>query len=67
MLIFCTQALAEHEMEIPETINIQTLIKDLAKEIRLVEVIFISFLSFMLKNVIQIYFFIFSKNCTFSH
>uniref|UniRef100_A0A3B3VHV4 PHD finger protein 8 n=1 Tax=Poecilia latipinna TaxID=48699 RepID=A0A3B3VHV4_9TELE len=34
------EALAEHEMEIPETINIQTLIKDLAKEIRLVEDIF---------------------------
>uniref|UniRef100_M4A8Q4 PHD finger protein 8 n=1 Tax=Xiphophorus maculatus TaxID=8083 RepID=M4A8Q4_XIPMA len=31
------EALAEHEMEIPETINTQTLIKDLAKEIRLVE------------------------------
>ncbi|XP_043995582.1 histone lysine demethylase PHF8 [Gambusia affinis] len=34
------EALAEHEMEIPETINTQTLIKDLAKEIRLVEDIF---------------------------
>lgn len=33
-----TQALAEHEVEIPETINTQTLVKDLAKEIRLVEV-----------------------------
>lgn len=32
------QALAEHEVEIPETINTQTLVKDLAKEIRLVEV-----------------------------
>uniref|UniRef100_A0A8C4NW61 PHD finger protein 8 n=1 Tax=Dicentrarchus labrax TaxID=13489 RepID=A0A8C4NW61_DICLA len=29
---------AEHEVEIPETINTQTLVKDLAKEIRLVEV-----------------------------
>uniref|UniRef100_A0A671XR61 PHD finger protein 8 n=1 Tax=Sparus aurata TaxID=8175 RepID=A0A671XR61_SPAAU len=28
---------AEHEVEIPETINTQTLVKDLAKEIRLVE------------------------------
>ena len=34
----CMQALAEHEVEIPETINTQTLVKDLAKEIRLVEV-----------------------------
>lgn len=33
-----TQALGEHEVEIPETINTQTLVKDLAKEIRLVEV-----------------------------
>lgn len=33
-----TQALADHEVEIPETINTQTLVKDLAKEIRLVEV-----------------------------
>lgn len=32
------QALAEHEEEIPETIKTQQLIKDLAKEIRLVEV-----------------------------
>lgn len=32
------QALSEHEVEIPETINTQTLVKDLAKEIRLVEV-----------------------------
>uniref|UniRef100_A0A7N8WQW2 PHD finger protein 8 n=1 Tax=Mastacembelus armatus TaxID=205130 RepID=A0A7N8WQW2_9TELE len=32
------EALAEHEAEIPETINTQTLVKDLAKEIRLVEV-----------------------------
>uniref|UniRef100_A0A671XNP0 PHD finger protein 8 n=1 Tax=Sparus aurata TaxID=8175 RepID=A0A671XNP0_SPAAU len=32
------EALAEHEVEIPETINTQTLVKDLAKEIRLVEV-----------------------------
>uniref|UniRef100_A0A7N6BPA6 PHD finger protein 8 n=1 Tax=Anabas testudineus TaxID=64144 RepID=A0A7N6BPA6_ANATE len=31
------EALAEHEVEIPETINTQTLVKDLAKEIRLVE------------------------------
>uniref|UniRef100_A0A8C9YIR1 PHD finger protein 8 n=1 Tax=Sander lucioperca TaxID=283035 RepID=A0A8C9YIR1_SANLU len=29
---------ADHEVEIPETINTQTLVKDLAKEIRLVEV-----------------------------
>uniref|UniRef100_A0A7N8Y3J1 Histone lysine demethylase PHF8 n=1 Tax=Mastacembelus armatus TaxID=205130 RepID=A0A7N8Y3J1_9TELE len=34
------EALAEHEAEIPETINTQTLVKDLAKEIRLVEDIF---------------------------
>uniref|UniRef100_A0A665VYH8 Histone lysine demethylase PHF8 n=1 Tax=Echeneis naucrates TaxID=173247 RepID=A0A665VYH8_ECHNA len=34
------EALAEHEVEIPETINTQTLVKDLAKEIRLVEDIF---------------------------
>uniref|UniRef100_A0A7N6AJ65 PHD finger protein 8 n=1 Tax=Anabas testudineus TaxID=64144 RepID=A0A7N6AJ65_ANATE len=33
------EALAEHEVEIPETINTQTLVKDLAKEIRLVELI----------------------------
>lgn len=33
-----SQALAEHDVEIPETINTQTLVKDLAKEIRLVEV-----------------------------
>uniref|UniRef100_A0A674P677 PHD finger protein 8 n=1 Tax=Takifugu rubripes TaxID=31033 RepID=A0A674P677_TAKRU len=32
------EALGEHEVEIPETINTQTLVKDLAKEIRLVEV-----------------------------
>uniref|UniRef100_A0A8D0D0G2 PHD finger protein 8 n=1 Tax=Sander lucioperca TaxID=283035 RepID=A0A8D0D0G2_SANLU len=32
------EALADHEVEIPETINTQTLVKDLAKEIRLVEV-----------------------------
>uniref|UniRef100_A0A669F319 PHD finger protein 8 n=1 Tax=Oreochromis niloticus TaxID=8128 RepID=A0A669F319_ORENI len=32
------EALAEHEVEIPETINTQALVKDLAKEIRLVEV-----------------------------
>ncbi|KAF3860411.1 hypothetical protein F7725_000666 [Dissostichus mawsoni] len=31
---------ADHEVEIPETINTQTLVKDLAKEIRLVEDIF---------------------------
>uniref|UniRef100_A0A674MYJ9 PHD finger protein 8 n=1 Tax=Takifugu rubripes TaxID=31033 RepID=A0A674MYJ9_TAKRU len=31
------EALGEHEVEIPETINTQTLVKDLAKEIRLVE------------------------------
>ncbi|XP_040048839.2 histone lysine demethylase PHF8 isoform X3 [Gasterosteus aculeatus] len=36
----CTQAIADHEVEIPETINTQTLVKDLAKEIRLVEDIF---------------------------
>ncbi|KAJ8257446.1 hypothetical protein GJAV_G00185680 [Gymnothorax javanicus] len=34
------EALAEHEEEIPETIKTQQLIKDLAKEIRLVEDIF---------------------------
>ncbi|XP_051961871.1 histone lysine demethylase PHF8 [Xyrauchen texanus] len=34
------ESLAEHEHEIPETINIQQLVKDLAKEIRLVEDIF---------------------------
>ncbi|XP_034028262.1 histone lysine demethylase PHF8 isoform X2 [Thalassophryne amazonica] len=34
------EALAEHEVEIPETINTQALVKDLAKEIRLVEDIF---------------------------
>uniref|UniRef100_A0A3Q0T7P7 Histone lysine demethylase PHF8 n=1 Tax=Amphilophus citrinellus TaxID=61819 RepID=A0A3Q0T7P7_AMPCI len=34
------EALAEHEAEIPETINTQALVKDLAKEIRLVEDIF---------------------------
>uniref|UniRef100_A0A672ILN6 Histone lysine demethylase PHF8 n=1 Tax=Salarias fasciatus TaxID=181472 RepID=A0A672ILN6_SALFA len=34
------EALPEHEGEIPETINTQTLVKDLAKEIRLVEDIF---------------------------
>lgn len=34
------EALAEHDMEIPETINTQILVKDLAKEIRLVEDIF---------------------------
>ncbi|XP_056128863.1 histone lysine demethylase PHF8 [Lampris incognitus] len=34
------EALAEHEVEIPETIKTQQLIKDLAKEIRLVEDIF---------------------------
>ncbi len=32
------QSLAEHEHEIPETIKTQQLVKDLAKEIRLVEV-----------------------------
>uniref|UniRef100_A0A8C6NMQ0 PHD finger protein 8 n=1 Tax=Nothobranchius furzeri TaxID=105023 RepID=A0A8C6NMQ0_NOTFU len=32
------EAIADHETEIPETINTQTLVKDLAKEIRLVEV-----------------------------
>uniref|UniRef100_A0AAX7T1D1 PHD finger protein 8 n=1 Tax=Astatotilapia calliptera TaxID=8154 RepID=A0AAX7T1D1_ASTCA len=32
------EALADHEVEIPETINTQALVKDLAKEIRLVEV-----------------------------
>lgn len=32
------QSLAEHEDEIPETIKTQQLVKDLAKEIRLVEV-----------------------------
>ncbi|XP_062420497.1 histone lysine demethylase PHF8 isoform X2 [Pungitius pungitius] len=31
------EAIADHEVEIPETINTQTLVKDLAKEIRLVE------------------------------
>uniref|UniRef100_A0A8C6NML6 PHD finger protein 8 n=1 Tax=Nothobranchius furzeri TaxID=105023 RepID=A0A8C6NML6_NOTFU len=31
------EAIADHETEIPETINTQTLVKDLAKEIRLVE------------------------------
>uniref|UniRef100_A0A3P9QE47 PHD finger protein 8 n=1 Tax=Poecilia reticulata TaxID=8081 RepID=A0A3P9QE47_POERE len=44
------EALAEHEMEIPETINIQTLIKDLAKEIRLVEVIFLFFILYFKKD-----------------
>uniref|UniRef100_A0A8C6L4U4 Histone lysine demethylase PHF8 n=1 Tax=Nothobranchius furzeri TaxID=105023 RepID=A0A8C6L4U4_NOTFU len=34
------EAIADHETEIPETINTQTLVKDLAKEIRLVEDIF---------------------------
>ncbi|KAM4610872.1 histone lysine demethylase PHF8 [Polymixia lowei] len=34
------EALAEHELEIPETIKTQQLVKDLAKEIRLVEDIF---------------------------
>nr|XP_057941127.1 histone lysine demethylase PHF8 [Doryrhamphus excisus]XP_057941128.1 histone lysine demethylase PHF8 [Doryrhamphus excisus] len=34
------EALADHEVEIPETINTQLLVKDLAKEIRLVEDIF---------------------------
>uniref|UniRef100_A0A3Q3FHY4 PHD finger protein 8 n=1 Tax=Labrus bergylta TaxID=56723 RepID=A0A3Q3FHY4_9LABR len=34
------EALGEHEVEIPESINTQTLVKDLAKEIRLVEDIF---------------------------
>uniref|UniRef100_A0A3P8NNM7 Histone lysine demethylase PHF8 n=1 Tax=Astatotilapia calliptera TaxID=8154 RepID=A0A3P8NNM7_ASTCA len=34
------EALADHEVEIPETINTQALVKDLAKEIRLVEDIF---------------------------
>uniref|UniRef100_A0A667ZIZ9 Histone lysine demethylase PHF8 n=1 Tax=Myripristis murdjan TaxID=586833 RepID=A0A667ZIZ9_9TELE len=34
------EALAEHEVEIPETIKTQQLVKDLAKEIRLVEDIF---------------------------
>ncbi|XP_008316360.1 histone lysine demethylase PHF8 [Cynoglossus semilaevis] len=34
------EALAEHEAEIPENINTQMLVKDLAKEIRLVEDIF---------------------------
>uniref|UniRef100_A0AAQ4Q259 Histone lysine demethylase PHF8 n=1 Tax=Gasterosteus aculeatus aculeatus TaxID=481459 RepID=A0AAQ4Q259_GASAC len=34
------EAIADHEVEIPETINTQTLVKDLAKEIRLVEDIF---------------------------
>ncbi|KAG7283815.1 hypothetical protein CRUP_034002 [Coryphaenoides rupestris] len=34
------EALADHEVEIPETIKTQQLIKDLAKEIRLVEDIF---------------------------
>lgn len=32
------QSLGEHEDEIPETIKTQQLVKDLAKEIRLVEV-----------------------------
>ncbi|XP_040048838.2 histone lysine demethylase PHF8 isoform X2 [Gasterosteus aculeatus] len=36
----CKEAIADHEVEIPETINTQTLVKDLAKEIRLVEDIF---------------------------
>ncbi|KAJ4934280.1 hypothetical protein JOQ06_007079, partial [Pogonophryne albipinna] len=34
------ETVADHEVEIPETINTQTLVKDLAKEIRLVEDIF---------------------------
>uniref|UniRef100_A0A3P9IQI6 PHD finger protein 8 n=1 Tax=Oryzias latipes TaxID=8090 RepID=A0A3P9IQI6_ORYLA len=34
------EALGDHEVEIPETINTQTLVKDLAKEIRMVEDIF---------------------------
>ncbi|XP_067096837.1 histone lysine demethylase PHF8 [Osmerus mordax] len=34
------EALSEHEVEIPETIKTQQLVKDLAKEIRLVEDIF---------------------------
>lgn len=38
MIIPYTQALADHEVEIPETINTPALVKDLAKEIRLVEV-----------------------------
>lgn len=47
-----TQALADHEVEIPETINTQTLVKDLAKEIRLVEVnrITIEFFPFLFIN-----------------
>lgn len=35
---FLLQALPEHEAEIPETVRTVQLIKDLAKEIRLVEV-----------------------------
>lgn len=65
MMIFCTQALAEHEMEIPETINTQTLIKDLAKEIRLVEVIFLFYSIFVFENIIHIPFFMFSNKLTF--
>lgn len=38
IVVYYFQALSEHEVEIPETINTQTLVKDLAKEIRLVEV-----------------------------
>lgn len=37
-LLFALQSLSEHEDEIPETIKTQQLVKDLAKEIRLVEV-----------------------------
>lgn len=37
-VILFFQSLAEHEPEIPETIKTQQLVKDLAKEIRLVEV-----------------------------
>lgn len=38
MFLCSGQSLTDHEVEIPETIETQRLVKDLAKEIRLVEV-----------------------------
>ena len=38
MFLSSHQSLTDHEVEIPETIKTQQLVKDLAKEIRLVEV-----------------------------
>uniref|UniRef100_A0A3P8UG40 PHD finger protein 8 n=1 Tax=Cynoglossus semilaevis TaxID=244447 RepID=A0A3P8UG40_CYNSE len=67
------EALAEHEAEIPENINTQMLVKDLAKEIRLVEVssrrtqtgtCFVLFIEYFCENisVLQTHFVVFLFN-----